>query len=213
MKRILIAAIAIAVSSGFSGAVELEEVSAKDVTRLAQEARLEVPGPADLSLAGKAMKAASPITGAVDFKSPPFAELLVNSLKVTPELVVMAGGQSYVYKVGEGLVCYKSFSTDVHLPSEPRKARYSCVIKPAGGWKFMGMESYGSCDNRAFSLALYDALKVKEINDEGIRSKALELERPDGDGGTERNQLSCINPAPDIAAMGFRPTCQFLNAL
>lgn len=81
---------------------------------------------------------------------------------------------------------------------------YSRLISPAGGWKAMGMESYGAGDNREFSLALYAALNVKETNDEGMKAKGLELERPDGDGGTERNQLYCIKPSAEMEAMGFR---------
>lgn len=209
MNKIILAVLAAVISSGAVKAAELENISAKDIVKMAQEARVAIPEPK----AGAVTKAAKPITADVNFRSAPFAELLVNSLNVAPKLVVMAGGQSYVYKVGEGLTCYKSFATDIHLPNQPNKARYSCAISPAGGWKAMGMESYGAGDNRVFSLALYAALKVKETNDEGIKTRSIELERPDGDGGTERNLLSCINPSSEMEAMGFRPTCQLINGL
>ena len=213
MKKIIMTVIAVAMCSGAANAVELEGISAKDVVKMTRETQTVVPEPQKLITTDKATKAAKPITGPVDFKSPAFAELLINSLNVKPKLVVMAGGQSYIYKVGEGLTCYKSFATDMPQPNQPHKARYSCAIYPAGGWKFMGMESYGAGDNREFSLALYAALKVKETNDEGMKTKGVELERPDGDGGTERNQMYCINPSAEMESMGFRPTCQFLNAL
>jgi len=213
MKKIILTLIAVAISSSAVKAAELGTLNAKDVAGLTREAQALIPEPIVTRPAGKTVRAAKPITEGVNFKSAPFAELLINSLNVKPALVAMAGGQSYVYKVGAGLTCYKSFATDIQAPNAPRKANYSCVINPAGGWKAMGMESYGAGDNRAFSLALYAALAVKESNDEGIRTRTLELERPDGDGGTERNQLSCINPTAEIEAMGFRPTCQFINAL
>ena len=213
MNKIIMTALAVAISSGVVNAMELESMNAKDVLKMTSETQTTVPEPQKLITVDKATKAAKPITAAVNFKSPAFAELLINSLNVKPKLVVMAGGQSYIYKVGEGLTCYKSFTTDIHLPNQDNKARYSCAINPAGGWKFMGMESYGAGDNREFSLALYAALKVKETNDEGIKIKGVELERPDGDGGTERNQMNCINPSAEMENMGFRPTCQFLNAL
>ena len=209
MNKILMAVIAAIISSGAVKAADLENISAKDIVKMTREARTMIPEPEIAPMT----KAAKPITAEVNFKSRPFAELLVNSLNVAPKLVVMAGGQSYVYKVGEGLTCYKSFATDIHVPNTPHKANYSCVISPAGGWKAMGMESYGAGDNRKFSLALYAALKVKETNDEGIKTKSIELERPDGDGGTERNLLSCINPSAQMEQMGFRPTCQLINGL
>lgn len=213
MKKIIMAAIAAAISAGVVNAVELENMTAKDVVKMASETRAVLPEPQKAITADKATKAAKPITAAVDFKSPAFAELLINSLNVKPKLLLMAGGQSYMYKVGEGLTCYKSIGTDVHVPNVPQKTGYHCSINPAGGWKFMGMESYGAGDNREFSLALYAALEVKETDDQGIKTKGLELERPDGDGGTERNQMYCIKPSAEMEAMGFRPTCQFLNAL
>ncbi|MDO8803409.1 MAG: hypothetical protein Q7R35_03165 [Elusimicrobiota bacterium] len=213
MKKIIMAVIAAAVSSGAVNAAELGNISAKDVVKMAQEARTAIPEPQKSITTDKATKAAKPITAAVDFKSPAFAELLINSLNVKPKLLLTAGGQSYMYKVGEGLTCYKSIGTDIHTPNVPQKTGYYCSINPAGGWKAMGMESYGAGDNREFSLALYAALKVKETNDEGMKTKGLELERPDGDGGTERNQMYCIKPSAEMEAMGFRPTCQFLNAL
>ncbi|MEI7528968.1 MAG: hypothetical protein WCK76_08480 [Elusimicrobiota bacterium] len=217
MKKTIMAAIAVVICSGVVNAQELRSISAKDVVRMAQGTQASASAAAPFQVnpvsTAKAAKAAAPITSAVDFKSPAFAELLINSLKVKPELVTMGGGQSYIYKVGTGLTCYKSFATDMPLPNAPRKAHYACSINPAGGWKFMGMESYGAGSNREFSLALYAALNVNETSEEGMNMKVLELERPDSDGGTERNQLVCNKPDPKVEAMGFRPTCQFLNAL
>ena len=208
MKKVIITVIAVAMCSGAVNALELENISAKDIVKMTRETQTVVPEPQKLIMAAKTTKAAQPITDLVFFKSGAFAELLTNSLNVKPEPVVMAGVQSYRYKVGKGLTCYKR-----PLPSQPHMASYSCAIIPAGGWKFMGMESYGAGDNREFSLALYAALNVKETNDEGMKTKAVKLERPDGDGGTERNQMYCINPSAEMESMGFRPSCQFLNAL
>lgn len=208
MKKVMMTALALAIGSVAAGAAELESVNVKDVVQMAQEARTAVPEPQLV----RVTKAAVPIKASVDFKSSAFAELLINSLNVKPQLVSMAGSQSYVYKVGEGLTCYKSVPAGVNPAAAP-KARYSCAINPAGGWKFMGMESYGSGDNRAFTLALYNALKIKETNDEGMLSKSLQLDRPDSDGGTERNLLHCLNMGAEGEAMGFRPSCQLINAL
>jgi hypothetical protein len=77
----------------------------------------------------------------------------------------------------------------------------------------MGMESYGSGDDSEFTLALFEALKVKAKNEGGMLIKSIELNVPDQAGGTERNLLSCMKPGPEAAAMGFRPTCQLLNGL
>ncbi|MBI4656607.1 MAG: hypothetical protein HY746_07665 [Elusimicrobia bacterium] len=213
MKKAIIAVIAITIISNIVNAFELENINAKDVVKMSQETQTVVPEPTESITINNETKVAAPITAPVYLKSPAFAELLINSLNIKPKLVTMGGGQSYVYEVGAGLTCYKSFYTDMPLPNQPHKARYSCAINPAGGWKFMGMESYGSGDNREFSLALYKTLKVKEINEEGVKIKSLALEQPDQDGGTERNLLSCINPGPEAEAMGFRPACQLINAL
>lgn len=209
MKKIItLATLFAAVVSGAYAQTALDSLSSAGSVP-AEVAAAGVPEP-QLDVVPRAAK---PITAEVQFKSRPFAELLVNSLNVKPKFVVMPGGMSYVYKIGEGLTCYKSFADDIRLRKEPPKPVYSCVISPAGGWKALGMESYGAGDNRKFSLELYAALKVKETNDEGIRTKSLALERPDGDGGTERNHLSCVNPSPELEAMGFRPTCQLINGL
>lgn len=213
MKRVITMAIAVVLGAGAANALDLEGISAKDVAGMTQEAKINVPEPSKGIAPENTARAATPIASPVNFKSPAFAELLINSLKVKPELVMMGGGQSQIYKVGGGLICYKSFATDIHLPNEPRKANYACAINPAGGWKAMGMEGYGSGSNREFSLALYAALKVKEVKEEGMATKTLELDLADPAGGTERNLLSCVKPSAEIEAMGFRPVCQFLNGL
>lgn len=212
MKNMMMIVLAVALSAGVGNAIELAGVGAKEAAVLARELNVPAEVPAPVS-ADRDRKAAKPITKAVSFKSPAFAELLVNSLKIKPELVIMAGGQSYVYKVGNGLVCYKSFVTDIQLPNEPRKAVYSCSILPEGGWKFMGMEGHGSGDNRDFSLALYAAMNAKAANEGGMKIKALALDLPGHNGGTERNLLSCMNPGPEVAALGFRPACEFINGV
>ncbi|MDP2866297.1 MAG: hypothetical protein Q8O90_08645 [Elusimicrobiota bacterium] len=205
MKNITMIVMTVALFAGVGNAIELEGVDAKGAAALAQElsATAEVPAAVPVDRVPKA----SHIWKAVSFKSPAFAELLVNSLKVKPELVVMAGGQSYVYKVGNGLVCYKSFATDIQLPNVPRKASYSCSILPEGGWKLIRIGAYGAADNRDFSLALYEALNVKAVSGVGMNTKTLEL------GGDEINQLFCMSPRPEGVAMGFRPYCEFINAL
>ncbi len=213
MNRIVMMIIAIAVTSGGVNALELEKISLKDVAKLTRETQTVVPEPQKSITPDMVAKAAKPITAPVDLKSPAFAELLINSLNVQPKKVLMAGGHGYIYEVGAGLTCFKSFALTAPPNSQAGKARYACAINPAGGWKFMGMESYGSGGNREFSKALYAALKVKEKNDEGIKTRTLELDQPDSDGGTERNQLHCINPSPELELMGLRPTCQLINAL
>jgi hypothetical protein len=213
MRKAMLTMVAVVLSSSAVGAFDLGRMSAKDVATVSPETPTVVSAPVNGLTVSDVTKAAGPITSPVALKSPAFAELLVKSLNVEPKLLQMAGGQSYLYKVGDGLTCYKSYRNDIHLPDISNKARYSCEINLAGGWKSMGMESYGSGDNREFSIALYNALNVKEMNEEGVKIKTLEFEQPDQDGGTERNQIGCSVPTPEVEAMGLRPSCQLLNAL
>lgn len=162
--------------------------------------------------APNAFAAAEPIREAVELKNAEFAELVTKAIRknVKGKTVRRVGGSSVVYRVEKGLEC----SENTALVSGGRKeTSYSCVILPEGGWNYFGMESYGSGDNEKFSRALFKALDVKAEGEEGIETKTLELNVEDPRGGTERNQLTCMNPGREASEMGFRPTCQLVNAL
>ena len=210
MKTLTILTLMLALCAGAASALELEKIGAREAAALAPGTYLPAAVPV---AADRAREAGEHIQNAVIFKSQPFAELLVKSLKTKPVFEQMFGGQSYVYKVGDGLVCYRTFVNDNDPPGQPVDAGHYCSLLPTGRWKSMGMESYGSGDDQEFSLALFEALNVKAKNEGGIHIKSIELEMPDQAGGTERNQLTCMKPGPQAAAMGFRPTCQFMNGL
>jgi len=210
MKNLTILTLTLALCAGAANALELEKIGAREAAALASGIELPAAGPV---LADRGLAAGQHIQKEVGFKNRAFAELLVRSLKTKPVFEQMFGGQRYAYKVGDGLACYRTFVNDAHVPGQPVDAGHYCSILPTGRWKFMGMESYGSGDDQEFSLALFEALNVKAKNEGGIYIKSIELEMPDQAGGTERNQLTCMKPGPQAAAMGFRPTCQFMNGL
>ena len=210
MKTLIILTLTLALCAGAANALELEKIGAREVDAITSGIDLPaaVPVPAD-----RAMEAGAHIQKAVTFKSQPFAELLVKSLKTKPVFEQMFGGQSYVYKGGDGLTCRRTFINDNAHPGQPVDAGHYCSILPTGRWKLMGMESYGSGDDQEFSLALFEALKVKAKDEGGMFIKSIELDVPDQAGGTERSLLTCMKPGPQVAAMGFRPTCEFVNGL
>ena len=46
-----------------------------------------------------------------------------------------------------------------------------------------------------------------------METKQIQLDVKDPRGGTERNLLTCMKPSREVMEMGFRPTCQLINAL
>lgn len=88
----------------------------------------------------------------------------------------------------------------------------SCKLL-AGGWNYLGSEAYGSGDQEKLTKKLYDSLSLKAVVEEGMSFKTIELNVEDPNGGTERNQLSCIRPGKEAAELGLRDTCQLLNGL
>ena len=113
----------------------------------------------------------------------------------------MAGGSMEVIALG-GFSCMK------------QDTRYSCALIADSGWNYMGMESYGSGSNEKLSEALFAGLGIEAVNEEGMfLNKAIALDVPDNDSGTERNQLACMKPIGDSASLGLRISCSLLNAL
>lgn len=158
-----------------------------------------------------ALAAPAPITGPVDFANEKFAKMVTLALKknITPKREVRAGGSSDYYVVARGLTCAEN--RGFSRPGAPSKVSYSCSILPAGGWRFMGMESYGSGSNEEFSKALYDALSTPATREDDFTAKTLELNEETG-RGTDRNQLICMRPTK--RGEGFvKNSCQFINNL
>lgn len=163
-------------------------------------------------IAPNAFAASEPIREAVTLKNEQFAELITKALqkKIKPKTVRRVGGSSIIFRVKNGLEC----SQNVALVSGGRtKTSYACQLLPSGGWNFFGMEAYGSGDNEEFTLALFNALDVHAEREQGIETKQIALNVADPRGGTERNLLSCVKPSSEAIEMGFRPTCQLINAL
>ncbi|NUM88532.1 MAG: hypothetical protein HUU37_04935 [Bdellovibrionales bacterium] len=163
-------------------------------------------------LGTSAMAAPTPITESVDFGNAKFAELVTKALKknILGKKELRAGGWSMEYKVGKGLTCSEHHG--YIRPGGPEKVTYSCSIHPAGGWRFMGMESYGTGSNEKFSKALYDALDLPAEKLEDFATiKKIEFDEQTG-RGTDRNQLSCIRPTESGEA-NFNHSCQLINNL
>lgn len=157
----------------------------------------------------------TPIQEAVVLASEPFAVLVLenlssNTLKRTT-VRLANGGHHTIYSLASGLSCTQSVAP--LTPGNPARRHTSCSIMPEGGWRRLGPNTYGSGSSEEFSVALFRALKVKAVRESGISIKTLELNRPDGDGGTERNQLSCAMPNASAVRMGFRPSCSLIDAL
>jgi hypothetical protein len=159
-----------------------------------------------------AFAAATPIKEAVDFSNEKFAELVTKALhqNIRGQKVMRAGGWSMIYRVASGLVCMENHGFSRPGASSP--ASYSCAIYPEGGWAFMGMESYGSGRNEAFSKTLYDALDVAETREEDFTSKQIEFNEESSSGGTDRNQLVCLRPTKRGEDF-VKHSCQLINNL
>lgn len=91
-------------------------------------------------------------------------------------------------------------------------SKTSCRLL-AGGWKYFGMESYGSGDQGLATKKLYDSLNIKATTEDGMKFKTIELNVEDPHGGTERNQLVCTRVGKQAEELGLRDTCNVLNAL
>lgn len=165
-----------------------------------------------MSLTTPAFARGELITSPVEVKSAAFAQAVVNALKknVKPVAERRVGADTAVYTVANGLQCKE---TSALVSGGRKKITASCSLLVAGKWRYMGSEAYGSGDNEKFSKALFAALDLSAKSEEGIQTKAIEINAADPRGGTERNQLVCMSPGPQAVRMGFRPTCQLLNAL
>jgi hypothetical protein len=165
-----------------------------------------------LITASSAFAAGEMIREPVEVKSAEFSLLLTKALKknVKPVAERRVGADVAVYTVANGLQCRE---TSALVSGGRKKITANCSILPEGKWRYMGSEAYGSGDNEKFSKALFAVLDAAVKTEEGIQTKTLELNVADPRGGTERNQLVCMNPDKNAVRMGFRATCQLLNAL
>ena len=153
-------------------------------------------------VAGSALAASSPILENVQVKNKKFAELIFIAIK--DKAPTKTSGAITAATI-PGLITCQSIVGVV-------KTDFNCWLLK-GGWNYLGSEAYGSGDQEKATRELYNALKLRETNEEGIKFKTIELNVPDRTGGTERNQLVCTRMAPVHRQMGFRDTCQLINAL
>lgn len=163
-------------------------------------------------LSSSAFAASTPIKEDIAIESGKFSQMIFDAIakNTKGKIVRTVGATLKIHKIGNGLSCAKITGL---VSGGKKKISYSCSLLKSGGWKDLGSKSYGSGDNRRFSEALYEALDAEETKDEGFSLKSIQLEVPDGQGGTERNHLGCIKPTPDGEKFGLRSTCQIINAL
>lgn len=152
--------------------------------------------------AGSVMAASSPILENVQVKNKKFAELIFVAIK--NKAPTRTSGAITAATIPGLITCQSIVGV--------AKTDFNCWLLK-GGWNYFGSEAYGSGDQEVATRKLYDALKLRETTDEGIKFKTIELNVPDRTGGTERNLLSCTRMAPEHRQMGFRDTCQIINAL
>ena len=151
---------------------------------------------------------ATPITEDVVLVNNEFSKAIYQALEgqiIPVHQNMMAGSVAYLITIDDGFSCMKS--------TTKKKTSYTCALLVAGGWKAMGMESYGSGKNAVLSELLFESLDAPMVDEDGIQMKSIELDVADKDGGTERNQIVCYNPLAEAKEMGFRSTCQIINAL
>lgn len=152
--------------------------------------------------ASAAMAASSPILENVQVKNKKFAELIFIAIK--NKAPTRTSGAITAATIPGLITCQSIVGV--------AKTDFNCTLL-RGGWNYLGSEAYGSGDQEQATRKLYDALKIRETNEEGMKFKTIELNVPDRTGGTERNQLVCTRMAPEHRQMGFRDTCQIINAL
>lgn len=151
--------------------------------------------------------AGKPVFEDIGLGNAKFAEKIYKALNVEEESIARVGASTLVKNVAGGFECVKSVAVN---PTRKKTAKYSCTLIK-GRWNLLGEDVYGSGDNKKLSIALYEALDLKaEDMGDGISAKNLEYNIPDGDGGTERNMISCIKTK---GAFDTRPTCQIINAM
>lgn len=159
---------------------------------------------------------ATPVTEEVTLKNGDFSKLIYEALeknKKPKKATGLAGGEMYIIDIQKGFSCAKSISL-----KKDAAPRYSCTLAADKGWNSLGMNSYGSGSNEKLSKALYNALGVQaEEESEGgetlMATKTIEMNVADGDGGTERNQISCVQPSEEAEGLGIAHSCQIVNAL
>ncbi|MGE0761755.1 MAG: hypothetical protein AB7N80_00615 [Bdellovibrionales bacterium] len=155
-----------------------------------------------------------PLKKEVEVTNTTFAQLIWEALSqnLTPEVDNRIGFSETTYNVDMGLSCSRQWGSGAPVRGKSRY-KFSCVLLPDSGWRDMGSKTYGSGSNEKFSRSLYNALGVEEVVEEGLGTKAIELNVPDGEGGTERNLLTCISPKTKKAKEFFRTSCSLMNAL
>lgn len=154
----------------------------------------------------------TPITEDVAIKNKVFSQKIYEALEAKIPAVTRAQHERSVSKIEiPGLISCQRVMV-ITMGTGKIKKTFSCSLLK-GGWRSMGMEMYGSGFKQKLSKQLFDSLTLKVKKEEGMSFKTIELDVADGDGGTERNLLSCVRPGKEAAEMGFRDTCEVMNGL
>lgn len=154
----------------------------------------------------------TPITENVLIKNGKFSQKIYEALEAKIPAVTMAQHERSVSKIEiPGLISCQRVMV-ITMGTGKINKKFSCSLLK-GGWRSMGMEMYGSGFKQKLTKQLYDSLTLKVKKEEGLSFKTIELDVADGDGGTERNLLSCVRPGKDAVEMGFRDTCEVMNGL
>lgn len=161
------------------------------------------------SLTTFAFAKAKPILEEVVLKNSQFSKIiyqsLANNIQAEPAKM-LAGGKMNVITIANAFSCLESGSG--------AKVKYTCAILADAGWNALGSESYGAGDNEELTKSLYEAMSEKPEVDEFSSTKTIELNATDKEGGTERNQLTCMMATELAQGLGLTAyTCQIMNAL
>lgn len=89
----------------------------------------------------------------------------------------------------------------------------SCTLI-RGAWKDMGESVYSVITDKNVDT-LFNSLSVRAVKEPGtdMKTKSIELEVDDQNGGTERNHLTCTKMGAFETEMGLRSVCMVINAL
>lgn len=155
-----------------------------------------------LLISGAAMAVPHPLKQNVPLKNRQFSQKIYEAL--SKKLNVTRSGAVETLGIKNLITCSKTTTGSTK--------EYSCTLLKEG-WRYMGSEVYGSGQKQDLTNQLYDALSVQVIEESGIKTKTIELNVPDRDGGTERNLLNCTRLARELEEMGLRNTCDVMNAL
>lgn len=158
-----------------------------------------------------------PVSEEVTLTNGDFSKAIYEALEKTKKpkkAKDLAGGEMMIIDL-------KGFSCNKHTSKKPSgtKVGYSCTLAANSGWTSMGMNTYGSGSSPKLSKALYNALSVPAEVDEvdGVEmssTKTIQMDFKDDDGGTQRNQLSCVDMGEETVKMGFNEhVCSIINAL